>query len=105
MTLAVGIFASGGTQAADAAQGKSLYEARCVGCHDGSVHERAKRKTKSFGEVRAQVSRWSEQAGGPWSKDEIDSLTLYLNERYYHFRCPQLLCKADQASLQSGSRN
>ena len=99
--LLLGLFASRAAQAADAAQGKTLYETRCKGCHESSVHQRPALKAGSFAAVRAQVARWSEQAGGSWSEDEIDSVTIYLNERYYHFRCPQLLCKADQASLRS----
>lgn len=89
-----------GAGAADAAQGKTLYETRCSGCHDASVHQRSKRKAKSYAAVRAQVARWSEQTGGSWSKEEIDSVTYYLNDRYYHFPCPQSLCKADKISLQ-----
>jgi len=87
-------------RAEDAAQGKTLYETRCTDCHESSVHQRSARKAKSYAGVRAQVARWSEQTGGPWSKEEIDSVTYYLNQRYYHFPCPQSLCKADKISLQ-----
>ena len=101
VVFALALVVPAGLQAADAAQGKTLYETRCNGCHDGSVHQRGTRKADSFAAVRAQVSRWSEQTGGSWSKDEIDSVTFYLNERYYHFPCPQGLCKADRISLQT----
>jgi mono/diheme cytochrome c family protein len=87
-------------RADDAAQGKALYETRCTGCHESSVHQRRARKAKSYAGVRAQVARWSEQTGGPWSSEEIDSVSFYLNQRYYHFPCPQSLCKADTISLQ-----
>jgi mono/diheme cytochrome c family protein len=85
--------------AADAERGKTLYETRCNACHATSVHQRSARKAKSFDGLRAQVLRWSAEVGGSWSADEIDDVTLYLNQRYYRFRCPQSVCKADHASL------
>jgi mono/diheme cytochrome c family protein len=76
-----------------------LYETRCNACHASSVHQRKARKAKSFDGLRAQVLRWSAEVGGSWSGDEIDDVTLYLNQRYYRFGCPQSVCKADHASL------
>jgi len=90
---------SGAHAAGDAERGKVLYETRCSACHAGSVHQRGARKAKSFDGLRAQVLRWSAEAGGSWSAEEIDDLTLYLNQRYYHFPCPPSTCKADQASI------
>jgi len=84
---------------ADAARGKLLYEARCSACHESSVHERKARKAASYFALRAQVLRWSAEVGGSWSADEIGSVALYLNQRYYRFPCPPDLCKANQASL------
>lgn len=82
---------------ADAGRGGILYETRCSACHERSVHDRDARKAKSFDALRAQVLRWSAQAGGVWTAEEIDDVTLYLNERYYRFPCPQRLCKANHA--------
>ena len=84
---------------ADAERGRILYETRCSACHASSVHQRNARKAKSFDSLRAQVLRWSVETGGSWSAGEIDDLTLYLNQRYYHFPCPLALCSAGQASL------
>jgi mono/diheme cytochrome c family protein len=85
--------------AADAERGNVLYETRCKACHASSVHNREARKAKSFANLRAQVLRWSAQVGGGWTAGEIDDMTLYLNRRYYHFPCPQDMCKSDQALL------
>ena len=85
--------------AADAERGKNLYETRCGACHAISMHQRNSRKAKSFDGVRAQVLRWSSETGGSWSGEEIDAVTMHLNQRYYRFPCPQSLCKANQASL------
>lgn len=84
---------------ADAERGKILYEARCSACHASSVHNRDSRKAKSYDGLRAQVLRWSAEAGKGWTADEIDAVALYLNRLYYQFPCPQQLCKAEQASL------
>jgi mono/diheme cytochrome c family protein len=85
--------------AADAERGKILYETRCSACHASSVHNRSARKAKSFEALRAQVLRWGAESGGNWTQDEIDDVTQFLNQRYYRFPCPQVVCKADQASL------
>ena len=86
--------------AADAARGKILYETRCGACHESSVYQRGARKAKTFAALRSQVLRWSAQVGGAWSADEIDDVTLYLNQRFYRFPCPASLCKRDQALLE-----
>lgn len=88
---------SGAAMAADAGRGGILYETRCNACHERSVHNRDARKAKSFDALRAQVLRWSAEAGGAWTAEETDDVTLYLNQRYYRFPCPQRLCRADQA--------
>jgi cytochrome c2 len=84
--------------AQDAARGKELYETRCVGCHSKSVHNRASRKAGSFEAVRAEVSRWNKEMGGVWRTEEINDVTVYLNERYYKFPCPQSVCSKAQGA-------
>ena len=99
-SLALGLAGlSGAALAADPGRGSMLYETRCIACHSSSVHQRSARKAKSFDAVRAQVVRWSNEVGGSWSGDEIDDITLYLNQRYYRFPCPQSVCKSDRTSL------
>ena len=85
--------------AGDAERGKLLYETRCAACHNSSVHGRSVRKATSFAGLRAQVQRWSKEAGGVWSTGDIDDITLYLNQRFYHFNCPQGLCKGNKAPI------
>jgi len=99
-SLALVFFGLPGAQAfADAERGKVLYETRCIACHESSVHNRDARKAKSYDALRAQVLRWSAEVGGAWTADEIGDVTLYLNQRYYRFPCPQTMCRADQASI------
>ena len=80
----------------DAAQGRALYEIRCGGCHDRSVHMREARSARSFAQVHARVAHWDRQSGGLWRDDEIDAVTRYLNDRYYRFPCPAGVCDTDR---------
>ncbi len=99
-SLAVGLMIlSAPVKSADAERGGRLYETRCRACHSISVHNRGARKAKSFDGIRAQVERWSGEVGGNWTAEEIDDVTVYLNQRYYRFRCPASMCKANQAAL------
>lgn len=83
---------------ADLGRGRMLYEARCTPCHATSVHQRSARKATSFGELRAQVVRWSAELGSVWSVDEVDDVTTYLNERYYSFPCPENMCRGNRVA-------
>lgn len=83
---------------ADAERGQVLYEARCTLCHSTSVHLRETRKATSFEGVRTQVARWNTELGGAWSADEINDVTVYLNNHYYFYPCPESVCRSEQAA-------
>jgi hypothetical protein len=87
---------------ADAERGRALYEARCDLCHGTSVHVREARKATSFEGVRTQVARWNTELGGAWSADEINDVTVYLNNRYYFLPCPESVCRSGQATSETG---
>lgn len=78
-------------------RGRALYETRCDACHDKSVHNRAARKSRNLYQVRQWVARWNAELGGAWTDEEIDAVTRYLNQRFYKFPCPALICKGDKA--------
>ena len=79
--------------AADADRGKLLYEARCDGCHDQSVHSRGRKVASDFDEVRRYVRRWNINLGGAWGEEEITDVAIYLNGKYYSYKCPETVCK------------
>jgi mono/diheme cytochrome c family protein len=79
--------------AADADRGKLLYEARCDGCHDQSVHARGRKAATDFDEVRNYVQRWNINLGGAWGEEEITDVAIYLNGKYYSYECPITVCK------------
>ena len=82
---------------ADPGRGRALYESRCVGCHNKSVHQRESRKATTFEGVLAQVSRWNQTLGGDWGAEDIQDVAVYLNERYYKHPCPAAICSAGNA--------
>lgn len=85
-------YATGPASAADLARGRALYEARCGGCHNESVHNDNSRKARNFEEARARVADFSAQLKTGWKSAQIDDVAVYLNERYYSFPCPPKLC-------------
>ena len=86
--------------AADADRGKLLYEARCDGCHDQSVHTRGRKAATDFDEVRNYVQRWNINLGGAWGEEEIMDVAIYLNGKFYFYKCPETVCKV---TSQTGS--
>lgn len=86
--------------AADLERGKLLYSARCVGCHDQSVHNRAARKALTIEGIRSQVRRWDAFLGGAWREDEVNDVASYLNELFYQYPCPPAVCPEKKATLE-----
>jgi mono/diheme cytochrome c family protein len=82
-----------GAFGADAERGAALYESRCGECHTTSVHGRAKRVAKDFNDVRGWVNRWNDNLGLHWGDEEIDDVSVYLNNTYYRYACPPTVCK------------
>jgi mono/diheme cytochrome c family protein len=74
-------------------RGRALYDTRCIGCHDRSVHQRESRLAQDFASLRAQVIRWNANVGGEWRTEEIDLVTAFLNDRYYRYPCPAEICR------------
>jgi len=86
-------------------RGRALYELRCTGCHGQSVHARVKRVATDFAAVRGWVERWNRDLKLAWSADEIDDVTVYLNDNYYRYPCPPSTCKViSQASPAASGR-
>lgn len=94
LALAACLAASFAAAAANAGRGRALYENRCNGCHDESVHGRKARVATSFEAVRTWVRRWSDNLGLAWTDAEVTDVTVHLNERYYRFACPSADCNA-----------
>ena len=96
LVLAAGWAAAQAAPAAD--RGRALYEARCEGCHDRSVHQRSARIARDYAGVRAGVERWDRELGALWRPDEIDAVTRHLNSLYYRFPCTGPACAPERAN-------
>ena len=83
ITACAALFAS--TAIADSGRGQLLYENQCSSCHESTVHVRGDHKAKSIAEVRAEVQRWSVNQKLNWGPAEINDVTDYLDENFYHY--------------------
>jgi mono/diheme cytochrome c family protein len=73
--------------AQNTARGRLVYETQCGGCHYERVHERdrSRSQVKTLAELRAEVVRWAAQVKRPFSAEDLDDLTAYLDATHYHF--------------------
>ena len=67
-----------------AGRGQLLYENHCTSCHGKSVHGRKHYKAKSINDIRQRVIRWSNNLELGWEINDVDVVTDFLNQRYYH---------------------
>jgi hypothetical protein len=99
IVAAAAAFFAASASAGDADRGELLYSARCVGCHTDSVHNRAARKALTIVGIKAQVKRWDAYLQGAWGEREINDVTTYLNDLYYHYPCTPEVCPDDRQTL------
>lgn len=57
----------------------------CTSCHDTSVHTRTKRVVNSYAELRDRIALCELGAELKWFEEEVEDVTLYLNDSYYGF--------------------
>lgn len=73
------------TSAAAGHPGKAIHDANCISCHDSGVYTRADRKMQDFAMLSAQVRRCDANLGSKLFDEDMDKVTDFLNEAYYHF--------------------
>ncbi len=71
-------------QAADT--GKALVDSNCTSCHGDAVYTRENRRVKTIEALNKQVRRCELSLGLKWFDADIDAVTTYLNDNYYHFK-------------------
>ena len=85
MTLCL-LTASHLLQAADIGNGKKLQQKNCMSCHDDGMYTREDRFIKEVSSLRTQVQRCESTLGLTWFDEEVNDVTAYLNESFYHFK-------------------
>lgn len=70
----------------DPAEGKSVHDINCTGCHDTSVYARPDRRVHSLDALKKLLPRCERAAGTDFSANERRDLLKYLNESFYRFR-------------------
>ena len=69
----------------DKPRGQLLYENHCGGCHQTSVHGRNPRKADSISKIKYWINTWQKELKLNWSEADINDVTSYINDKYYHF--------------------
>jgi len=69
----------------DSADGKSLHDASCMGCHDTGIYSRTDRAVQSLDALKEQLAGCSHMAQKKFSASETQNLIKYLNDQFYHF--------------------
>lgn len=67
-------------------RGELLYENHCEKCHTQQIHWRDKALVTDWKSLVDEVSRWQRESGLEWNKSDIDEVSRYLNEQFYHYR-------------------
>ncbi len=70
----------------DTPDAQVLYQQHCVKCHGAEVFTRPDHKITSLKALGERV-RWCEsQLELRWFDEDIDAVTAYVNDRFYHFK-------------------
>ena len=70
----------------DSAEGKRLYEANCMGCHDTGVSTSKDRVVQSIDALKKQLASCTHMANKKFSESETQNLLKFLDDQFYHFR-------------------
>lgn len=71
--------------AQDAARGRLLYETHCLACHYRQVHERPaeRSRVRTLADLRDEVAQRAALTAQPFSLEDLEDITEYLNRSYY----------------------
>lgn len=68
------------------ANGKTLVDKKCMGCHDNRQYTRPNRIVHTFEDLHARVEFCDSASDANFSFDDLDDVVEYLNVNYYKFK-------------------
>ncbi len=72
---------------ADVEEGKELFhDADCMSCHNNEDFSPKERKATDYRKLHMAVDACRFANDADWFDDESDSVTEYLNKKYYNFK-------------------
>ncbi len=92
LVLVLILGACGTAGATDIARGKTLHEEHCVSCHASltggnadSLYTRTDRRVTTLEGLQKQVRRCELTLGLRWFDEDVNDVTSFLNQNFYHF--------------------
>ena len=85
LLLALVCYAGQAKAAADATEGKKLYETHCFSCHDSKIHTRPETIIHSFSALEKRVRFCQNNSQLNWSPAQINNVVAHLNNTFYKF--------------------
>ena len=70
----------------DIIRGEMLYDNHCLQCHARQIHWREKILVTDLKSLIAEVDRLQRISGLEWNNSDIDDVSRYLNDQFYHYR-------------------
>lgn len=86
LAAAVLPWGSAAAAASDAVDAQALYQENCVRCHSSEVYTRADRKVTTLAGLGKQVRQCETMLELRWFDEEVDAVTRYLNDTFYHLK-------------------
>jgi mono/diheme cytochrome c family protein len=75
-----------GAQSQDPVLGKELYDGRCLGCHKEAPYGKGPPMARNLESLRSMAKLWDSISPGTlWTKQDLDVVVSYLNQKYYHY--------------------
>ncbi|MGB8598783.1 MAG: hypothetical protein WCD07_02155 [Burkholderiales bacterium] len=72
-----------------------MHDNHCIRCHDIWMYQSERRISKDWKSLRAAVSHWQRELKLKWKEADIDDVTAYLNQLFFHFPVSILVCEGD----------
>ncbi|MEW7976787.1 MAG: cytochrome c [Candidatus Sedimenticola endophacoides] len=69
----------------DAAAGGQLLDEHCYACHGDEVYTRPDRRFNTRSSLATQVQRCQLAQNLQWFDEDVENVTEYLSDRFYHF--------------------